>query len=489
MKSFSESTVSSSGAHLIRALGAWMATAVVVGNVIGAGVFVKPAAIAKAVPSFGWAMAAWVLLGVLTMCGGLALAEVMVMYPKAGGNYVYLREGYGRLFGFLWGWIEFFVIRSASIAALATIFAESLHDVLRHPAVRESLRLAPTGPILDFWPLQGVTVVTIVVLSLVNARGVTWGGGLQLVVTTAKIGSLLFIALLPFVFTLRTEPAAGPHWDYLSAPAFKSWSWLDFGAALIAIQWAYYGWTSLAPVAEEVTRPQRNLPLAIIVGIGIIIALYLAANLAYSVVLSQEEMAKISGTSVAAEFATRLLGPNGGLIISIAIGVSVFGAMNGGLMAGPRLLYAMGVDKLAPARLAAIHPRYKTPAVASTVLAAWTSAMVLIVGLLIQTNVLTMGKNHFDVLSDFAVFGSVLFETLAVASIFLLRWKRPDAERPYRCIGYPWVPLVYVLGFSCVLASYAAPEKQFEAATGLGFTLVGAVVYGLFLRGSDNMQA
>src|SRR5262245_10851314 len=134
MKSFSDSTDSTTGAHLVRVLGPWMTTAVVVGNVIGAGVFKKPADVANAVPNFGWAMAAWVLLGLLTMCGGLALAEVMVMYPKAGGNYVYLREGYCRMFGFLWGWIEFFVIRSASIAALAGIFAESLHDVLRHPA-------------------------------------------------------------------------------------------------------------------------------------------------------------------------------------------------------------------------------------------------------------------------------------------------------------------------------------------------------------------
>jgi APA family basic amino acid/polyamine antiporter len=199
-------------------------------------------------------------------------------------------------------------------------------------------------------------------------------------------------------------------------------------------------------------------------------------------VLPQDEMAKVTGTSVAAVFATRLLGQHGGLIISVAIAISVFGAMNGGILAGPRLLYAMGADKLAPHRLAAIHPRYNTPAVATMVLAAWTSAMVLVVGILIQSQVLQEGKNHFDVLSDFAVFGAVLFETLAVASIFMLRWKRPDAERPYRCLGYPWVPLIYVIGFTCVLASYAAPDKRLEAATGLGFTLIGALVYWLFLR-------
>src|SRR5205823_561342 len=167
----------SEGPKLERVLGPWMATALVVGTVIGSGVFKKPHAVAEAVPTFGWAIAAWVFLGVLVMCGGLALTEVIILYPRAGGNYVFLREGYGRLWGFLWGWIEFFVIRSASIAALAAVFTEALHDVLRHESVRSSLGLATAGPVLDFWALQGVTIVTIVVLALVNVRGVRWGGG------------------------------------------------------------------------------------------------------------------------------------------------------------------------------------------------------------------------------------------------------------------------------------------------------------------------
>jgi amino acid transporter len=212
------------------------------------------------------------------------------------------------------------------------------------------------------------------------------------------------------------------------------------------------------------------------------VALYLSANLAYALVIPQDEMAKIAGTSVAAEFANRLLGPSGGLLISIAIGVSVFGAMNGGLMAGPRLLYAMGEDRLAPRFLAAVHPRYHTPAVATLVLAAWCGSLILGVGVLIEAGLLARTTSHFDVLTDFAVFGAVLFETMAVGSIFMLRWKRPDALRTYRCPGYPWVPLVYVLGFAGVLASYAAPDKRFEAYTGLSFTLAGALVYWAFLR-------
>jgi basic amino acid/polyamine antiporter, APA family len=482
---------------LERVLGPWMATALVVGTVIGSGVFKKPAAVAQDVPTFGWAIAAWVLLGLLVLCGGLALTEVIILYPRAGGNYVFLREGYGRLWGFLWGWVEFFVIRSASLAALASVFAESLHDVLRHESVRAALGVRATGDVLDFWKLQGVTVVTIAVLALVNARGVRWGGGLQLVVTTVKVGSLLFIALLPFVLALKSSAAPGgqPHFEYLTAPPHRDFSWVGFGAALIAVQWAYHGWTNLGPVGEEVRDPQRNVPIALLGGIGVIIFVYCSANVAYSLVLTQPEMAKLEGTTVAAEFARRLLGPTGGALISGAIAVSTFGALNGNLLVGPRLLYAMGADGLAPRALAAVHPRYHTPAVATLVLAAWSAALVLIGAVLTTTRLpqlhlfvwsldlnLPPNKSLFDVLTDFAMFGAVVFETMAVASIFMFRWKRPDADRPYRCVGYPWTPAVYVLCFVGVLASYFTPEKRVEAYSGLGFALAGAVVYGLFLR-------
>src|SRR4051812_42317921 len=188
---------SSSSGGLVRALGAWTAVAIVVGTVIGSGVFKKPQTIAGAVPFSGVAALVWVFGGLLALLGALAYAEVAVLYPRAGGNYVFLREGYGRLAGFLWGWVEFWIIRSASLAALATIFTESLADVVANPAVQERLGL-PTGSVLGFWPQRAMTVTVLLALTMVNIRGVRWGGGLQLFITVVKVGSLLAIACLPF---------------------------------------------------------------------------------------------------------------------------------------------------------------------------------------------------------------------------------------------------------------------------------------------------
>ena len=207
-------------------------------------------------------------------------------------------------------------------------------------------------------------------------------------------------------------------------------------------------------------------------------------------------MAGIKNTPVASEFAFRLLGPTGGAVISAAIAISTFGALNGNLLVGPRTLFAMSRDGLAPRRLVAIHPRYHTPAAATLVLAGWSMALVLIGAGLTQVQLpqfqisgwtinpnLSPDKPLFDVLTDYAMFGAVLFETMAVASVFMFRWKRPDAERPYRCLGYPFTPAIYVLCFAGLLASYFVDEdKRWEAYSGLGFALLGAAVYGLFLR-------
>jgi amino acid transporter len=255
------------------------------------------------------------------------------------------------------------------------------------------------------------------------------------------------------------------------------------------VLWAYHGWMNIAPVAEEVRRPQRNLPLALLVGDALLIALYLGANLAYYLVLPQAEMAGLKNTTVATEFCKRLLGPLGAAAASAAVMCSTFGALNGNLLVGPRLLYAMGEDGLAPRPLRTVHPRFRTPVWAILTLAAWAALLVVggaaltryrlpvfsLGGWSIDLNV-PEGKPLFDVLTDFAMFGAVIFETLAVVSIFVFRRKWPDAERPYRCIGYPVVPALYVLLPAFILSNMVV--RQFlEVLTGVGFIAVGVGVY------------
>jgi amino acid transporter len=233
---------------------------------------------------------------------------------------------------------------------------------------------------------------------------------------------------------------------------------------------------NIAPVAEEVQRPQRNIPLALLGGVGIIMALYLGANLAYSLVIPRAEMAGLRDTTVAAEFGKRLLGPTGTALAAGAVMCSVFGALNGNLLVGPRLLYAMGQDGLAPRALNAVHPRYHTPALAILVLGAWSVLLVLSVAVLTETGLLAADKSHFDRLTDFAMFGAVIFETMAVLSIFVFRWRRPDAERTYRCVGYPVVPALYVVLPAFILTNMFTAQP-FEALAGLGFIAAGVAVY------------
>lgn len=468
---------------LVRALGPSMATAVVVGTVVGSGIFKKPQAIAEHVPNFGLAAMLWVLGGVLVLLGALAYAEVAVLLPRAGGNYVFLREAYGRLAGFLWGWVDFCIIRSASLAALATIFTESLHDILRNPAFQQAVGL-PSGTHLGFWPQRLMTVSVLAVLAWVNIRGVRWGGLVQLLITIAKVGSLLAIAVLPFLVLA----------DWLSAPVQPDFGnlrpiWPDdwrqvslggLGSAFLGVLWAFHGWQNISPVAEEVRRPQRNLPLALLGGVAIIIALYLSANLAYSLAIPAEQMAKLKQTSVATEFGLRLLGPLGAAAASAAVMASVFGALNGNLLVGPRLLFAMGDDGLAPRALGVVHSRYRTPALAITVLAAWSALQIVTVALLTWFGWLQESKSHFDRLTDFAMFGAVVFETLAVLSIFVFRRRRPEAERPYRCPGYPLVPALYaILPAFIAINMFMREETIVEAMAGIGFVALGTAVYGI----------
>jgi amino acid transporter len=392
------------------------------------------------------------------------------------------------LAGFLWGWVDFCIIRSASLAALATVFTDSLHDIIRNEAFQQTVGL-PSGAHLSSWSQTLLTVSVLAVLAWVNVRGVRWGGLVQLLITIIKIGSLLAIALLPFaVFAAWITAPTTPSFDNLRPVWPDDWRQVSLGglgSAFLGVLWSYHGWMNIAPVAEEVRRPQRNLPLALLGGVAVIITLYLSVNLAYYLVIPRLEMAGLKQTTVATEFSLRLLGSLGAAAASAAVMGSVFGALNGNLLVGPRLLYAMGEDGLAPRALAVVHPRYRTPALAIVVLAVWSSLQVVIVALLTWIGWLEESKSHFDRLTDFAMFGAVIFETLAVVSIFVFRRRRPDAERPYRCPGYPLVPALYVILPMFVLVNMFVYQRV-EASAGVGFIALGAAIYGVLGLGRSQ---
>lgn len=476
----------SSNPGLIRVLGPWVATAIVVGTVIGSGVFKKPSTIANEVPSFVFVALVWVLGGVLTILGALALAEVSVLFPRVGGNYVFLREGFGRPMGFLWGWVDFWMIRTGSIAALATVFVEALHDILCQAMERSA--------VLGYSDQRLITIGVIVILAGVNARGVRWGGGLQLVITLVKVGTLLAILILPFVLWREADPA------FLQTPRPGAvFTWTGLGTAFLGVFWAYHGWMNIAPIAGEVKNPQRNLPLAFLVGTAIVMFLYVGANLAYHLVIPLQEIAELKDTPTVSAFFGKLFGSAGAMLASAALMISVFGALNGNLMVGPRLLYAMGEDRLAPRWLTAVHPRWHTPVRAIVVLAAWSSLLVLAAALLqgalgppTADDLTPEGKDTltailrrtplFDLLTDYAMFGAVIFETLAVTTIFVFRRTLAGADRPYRCWGYPAVPLLYLVLPAFIFVSMLFKQTA-HAVAGLTFIGLGVVVYWLIFRG------
>jgi basic amino acid/polyamine antiporter, APA family len=482
--------------RLPRVLGPWMATAIIVGVVIGSGIFKKPAQVAETVPETGLALFAWVLCGILTLMGALVIAEIATLYPRAGGVYVFLTEAFGRWAGFLWGWVEFWIIRSASIAALSTMLIEQLHDVCRH------LRGMQLHETMFSKELQvAMTVTLIAVIALVNARGTRLAGMLQMAITTLKIGSLAAIALAPFVLAAwRSAPIVHPATQSdIVWPAAFSLAGVSsrFGAALVGILFAYNGWTGLAPVAEDIRSPSRNIPIAFIVGVLCVMLLYVSANAAYFLVVPVETMRRLGDRTVATQFALETCGDVGLTLASAVVMISVFGALNASLLIGPRLLVAMGRDRLAPHFLAHLHPRYQTPALATFVFAGWSILLVFGSSLLVCGALPTFSigswtldpnlpptTSLYDLLTDYSMFGAIAFETLGVATIFVFRRRARSADPDaYRSPLYPWMPALYVLAMTAVLVNMFWTKEK-ESLFAVGFIGLGAIVYLLFGRRS-----
>ena len=428
---------------LRRQIGLWSAIGIVIGTTIGSGIFRSPAGIADKLPGPLPLATIWVGGGLLALCGALSFAELGSMFPRTGGVYAYIKEGFGRLPAFLFGWAEITVIRAAAVGAIATTFADYFLRVT-HLLPEDQSRY--------------VAAVAIVVMGGVNILGVKWGTLTINLTTIAKYGGLLFIILIALALGL---PKTGGH--YTPAMPAGSFSMSAFGLALVSVLWAYDGWGDLSYVGGEVKDPQRNLPRALIGGTLMIIAIYLLANLAYLAVLSVDEIRR--SPLVAADVANRVMGRSGEVLVSVLVMFSTFGALTASLFASPRIFFAMAEDGLFFRPVAKVHPKFGTPHVAIGI-----NIVLAVVFVLIRT---------FEQLADAFVTAIIPFYALAVGAMFVLR-KRSDYSPPFRTPGYPIVPMLFVLSTIYLLANALVdPTSRKATAITLGIVALGIPVYYL----------
>jgi APA family basic amino acid/polyamine antiporter len=432
---------------LERVIGFWGGLAVIVGITIGGGIFRKPHTLARDVGDPAVILGLWIAFGVVSLCGALALAELSSMLPHTGGVYVYLRSAYGDAAAFVFGWLFLLVSTPAAIGALATFFAELLLGLLG----RDPGRTAP-------WTIPAVAAATIVALSGVNVLGARMGSAVQSAFTFLKIGALL--ALMAVSFTMP-----GGTFAHL-APASHAVRNIGSGAA--SVIWAYDGWVAVSMVAGEVLAPEKTMRRVIVGGMLLIVLLYAGANLGYFYALPVEAMAAETG-GVPQRIVTDRLGPIGGGLIAAAILCSVFGALNGNILAKPRVAYAMARDRLTFGFLGRVHPRWSTPHAAILIQSGMAIVLVAIL-------------RDFDALTTYFVvveWSALLF---AVAAVMVLRRQRPDAPRPFRTPGYPWVPLAFLVGtfaglVAIVWGEIGRPAPNYAPLWGLLLAAAGFPVY------------
>ena len=453
--------------QLVRGLGLIAAISVNVANIIGTGVFLKARVVTCNVGSPSKALLVWVLAGLLSLAGALTYAELLAMMPRAAGEYGIVRDAYGRPLGFIYGWTQFLIARTASAAALAVGFAIFLNDllggVLRHSYFEYML---PGGHQLSFGRLEIVALSAIIVTTLINCAAVRVSGGVASVLTGMKIMLLVGIGFGAFFYSEGNwGNLAMTNAGACEGVAITTGGVAGLAAAMIGALWAYDGWNNITFLAGEVKNPARNLPLALIGGGFLVMALYLFVNLSYYHVLTPTQIADVPGSSsVAAEVVRRLLGAGAVTLMAAAMMTSSFGALHASLLATARVPYALAKDGLAPRALSHVSTRTHVPIRA-----------LLMQGTLGCLVVLTFSA-AYDTITDYAVFALTLFYVLVTGSVFIFRRRLPDAERSYRTWGYPIVPIIFMVVSSWLIVQtvHDSPRKS---AIGLFLILLGLPVY------------
>src|SRR5438093_6584471 len=433
--------------RLPRTLGLWSSVALVVGITIGSGIFRSPAGIARQAPNPMVMLGLWVGGGVITLCGALSLAEIAAALPQTGGIYAYLREAWGRRAAFLFGWSELILIRASALGGIAVVFGEYL---LR------SVGIDPSAHVLG---ARALSAGAIVFAAAANVRGANVGAFIVGLATWAKFGALSLLVLAAFTL----GQSRGASLDHLAAGSSGPLVLGSMGLALVSVLWAYDGWADLSFAAGEVKEPHKNLPRAIILGTLALIGIYMLTNLAYLYVLPIGAIRQ--SPLVAADTMLALFGRAGVVLVSVFVMISSFSSLNGSMLASPRVFFAMAEDRLLFQPIAAVHPRYRTPYVAILVAAALGVALVM--------------SRSFERLTDTFVLAIWPFYALGVAAIYRLRREWPDLPRPYRALGYPVVPAVFIASVISFVVNALISDTANSVIT-FAVILAGLPVYQVF---------
>ena len=457
--------------QLIRGLGLIAAISVNVANIIGTGVFLKARVMTCNVGTPAKALAVWVFAGLLSLAGALTYAELLAMMPRAAGEYGIMRDAYGRPWGFVYGWTQFLIARTASAAALAVGFAIFLNDFLggslRHVYFEFML---PGGHTISFGRLQLIALAAIAITTVINCAAVKVSGDVASVLTGLKILLLIGVGAGAFLYS-------GGDWGNLALAnsggacegvAVTTGGMAGMAAAMLGALWAYDGWNNVTFLAGEVKNPGRNLPLALIAGMFLVMGLYLFVNLSYYHVLTPTQIADVpASSSVAAEVVRRLLGSVAVTLMAAAMMTSSFGALHASILATARVPYAMARDRLFFKSLAHVSPRTHVPVRSLIVQSIWASVLAL--------------SGSYDTLTDYAIFALTLFYALVAGSVFIFRRRMPNADRPYRTWGYPVVPILFLIVSTWLIATTIWNTPK-QSGIGLGLILLGLPVYWYWER-------
>lgn len=478
------------GTGFVKAMSLTDATMLVAGSMIGSGIFIVSASMARSVPSPMWLMLAWVLSSVMTVLGALAYGELAAMYPRAGGQYVFLRESMGPLMGFLYGWTFFIVIQTGTIAAVAVAFGRFLGVLF--PAVspdfyswfpRADVCVAALGCsdpanaiTLGLNPQRLVGLLSIAVLTWINLRGVREGKLVQTTLTTIKTLALALLVILGLTIG-RNATAIAANFSaghFVGEWTFTSTLVIAFGAAMVGSLFSSDAWNSVTFAAAEVKNPSRNLPLALVMGTGLVCLLYILANISYLSVLPFNGVADGAGVvargiqhatedRVATAVVETIFGLSAASIMAVAILISTFGCNNGLILSGARVLYAMANDGLFFRRAGTLNAN-RVPAFALIVQSIWTGLLCL--------------TGTYNQLLNYVIFAALLFYVFTTAGLFLLRVRRPEIPRPYRAVGYPVLPALYILlSLGVMILLLLSPTTRTESISGLVLVMIGIPVF------------